>query len=240
MKILQLGNGGGLDFMKTNSAFLIEEDDSYILVDCGFNIMERLQREEYNKSNSFEISKITDVFITHGHFDHIGSLETLIYHCYFKLNHVLNVLVPDNLYSFIKNINQVYVGSQIINSTVCNIDSISIYSKVKCNGFSVSFKRVYHGNEEAYGFFFSKDRHGIFISGDTKANPSIEEFVNSEIKDKKIYKCLIYHDFSNFNVPSRNIHACESDFEAEYSEDFKNKVTKYHNNEKFNEDWIEF
>jgi len=50
-------------------------------------------------------------------------------------------------------------------------------------------------------------------------------------------KAMIFHDFSNWNAPSKQIHACESDFEAEYSQEFKDRVIKYHNGEDFDESW---
>ena len=51
-------------------------------------------------------------------------------------------------------------------------------------------------------------------NGDTKASKKFEELLFNiaeelGVKDEDI---VVYHDFSNFNIPSRNIHTCESDF----------------------------
>ena len=92
MKIKQLGNGGGIASAlegHVNSAFLIdlyEDHSEYLLFDCGYNIMKRLE-EEQRDNEHFEIAKIKHVIISHKHDDHCGNLETLIYWNYFKNNY---------------------------------------------------------------------------------------------------------------------------------------------------------
>ena len=85
MTIQQIGNGGGLS-PSTNSSFLINGN---LLVDCGRNIYDKLH--ELNIISFKDDKTITDVFITHTHDDHIGSLSALIYFNYFIKNKITNV-----------------------------------------------------------------------------------------------------------------------------------------------------
>ena len=237
MKIKQLGNGGGLDYMQTNSSFLIENDGKYILIDCGFNIMERLQREEDTDDN-FKISKITDVFITHNHADHVGNLETLIFYSFFKLGNILSIHVPDEMKN-INGINKTLVGGSMQRTTICEVLITSCYTPYKTNSMKVAATPVYHCDDSAYGFIITSKGNCVFISGDTKANANIEERVLDRMQKETVDpdKTLFFHDFSNWNAPSRNVHACESDFEIEYSKEFKDKIIKYHHGGEFNKEW---
>ena len=70
MKIKILGSGSAFDIEKTNSSFLVDDK----LVDWGYNVFTKLRKENID---------VDKVFITHTHFDHIGSLETLAYYNFF-------------------------------------------------------------------------------------------------------------------------------------------------------------
>jgi hypothetical protein len=42
-------------------------------------------------------------------------------------------------------------------------------------------------------------------------------------------KCLIFHDYSFWDAPSRQVHACDSDVDVEYSALFVSQAIMYHN-----------
>ena len=241
MKIMQLGNGGGLDFNQTNSAFLIKmTNDDYCLVDCGFNIMQKLKQVE-DEDDNFEIKKIKVVLITHNHADHTGNLETLIFYNYFINNKVMKVFLPKEILELYKGINKVYEGSTMVNKQIVDLKEVWYTDKIYniFNNVEMKCLQVEHKAELTYGYvIYTNDVNGtsFFISGDTKATPRIEEFVNN-FKSKSSRKMLVFHDFSNWNAPSKQVHCCESDFEAEYSDEFKKDVIKYHNGMDFNGNW---
>lgn len=238
MKIKQLGNGGGFDFNQTNSSFLISPDDKeteYLLFDCGFNVMARLQNEE----DPIDISKINNVFISHMDEDHVGNLKMLIYWRYFMLQKPTNVvcssLLNEKLISYLDEMNKELIGSQ---STVANMYTITTISNLSNE---VGFWRMqttptFHGSIVCNGLIISSEaRKGIFISGDTKSSKIIEDVVKKyEYKNGNILK---FHDYSNWDCVTRNVHACRTDYGIEYSEEFQKDTIKYHTGENFNKGW---
>jgi len=256
MRILQLGNGGGLNPLLTNSAFLIDigvkDKHEYILFDCGFNIMERLIKGE--EKEEFLIKDIKHVYISHNDEDHIGSIQTFIYWQFFKNKVVVNLFSGPYILNFeATDINKLMVGGLIEETTIVNIlinrsyniessrilPSFTINNEVFC--YMVS---AYHGRRDCYGLLIAMKDEVIFISGDTKANHNIERHVNLILKnyqDEKLrpkLKSLYFHDYSVWDAPSRNFHACRSDFSVEYSEEFQKKCIKYHTGvDNFESDW---
>ena len=69
-----LGTGSAFIPENTNTSFLLL--NGKILVDCGYNVFQKLM-SDYKRQLAKELRY---VFITHGHDDHIGSLQTLIYY----------------------------------------------------------------------------------------------------------------------------------------------------------------
>ena len=236
MKVLQIGNGGGLNPLSTNSSFLVMPDeatDDMILVDCGYNVMQKLI--ELENDSKIRIATIKTVFITHDDDDHIGSLQTLIYWNYFKNGVVMDVIVHDSIANRLEAVNNLLVDGVV---TPTNIVEIITH---KGNGAVITkyslfyIVKGYHGAREAYGVCISNSNSTVFISGDTKANRTIEERVSKVVGDNK---ALYYHDYSYWDDESKNVHACKTDFNREYSEEFRNKLIKYHTNDPIKIEWV--
>jgi len=242
MKILQLGNGGGLDIDQTNSSFLIDFNDEYLLFDCGFNIMQKLL--ELDKDNtSFKISKIKWIYISHDHADHIGNLETLIYYKYFILkDEPVNILLSPFNDSEIKLYlpkNDELKSGRLVNAGMYITNNLSQYHFLKIDDmFQISPFNSYHPGSNSSGIILkhspkNNEFKTIMITGDTKALENIESLSFR-------HECeLVFHDYSYWNNPSRNVHACDSDIESEYSEDFRNQLIRYHTGDdiNFKKDW---
>jgi len=245
MKIKQLGNGGGLNPLLTNSSFLIDlhgDDSSYLLFDCGFNVMAKLLELE-SQDEDFKIANIDYVFLSHLHDDHVGNYETLIYWNFFKNNKKMTTLAAsEEVHTYVGN------KSSLILETG-KLKNVSIFESYSVDNFSsidnIHFVSTYcdHGSSVSNGLVilhnekYTKKNTMIFISGDTKALPAIEDRVNSLVKKYQIEKSLFFHDFSNWNAPTRNVHACEGDFTVEYSKEFQDSCIKYHTAEDFNKKW---
>jgi len=228
MKIKQIGNGSGLNVNETNSSFLIEANDELLLIDCGFNVPQKLF--EMHKNNEIDITKLKNVFITHGHSDHFGGLETLIFKMYFEYNIVLHIGLPSTeCLAQIRLLNKIYESSSIKSRKLTH--SFMYANNETLKNLSITSFENNHKVIESYGFII-KDNNlkSIAISGDTKAFCEFEELS----KDCD----LIYHDFSKWDCPSRNVHACKSDIEAEYTKEFINRLKFYHNDETFDTKWI--
>lgn len=246
MKIKQLGNGGGLDYNKTNSSFMIEyQRDSFLLVDCGYNIFAKLCKMHDDENDPFDLTKLTDVYITHNHDDHIGSLTALIFHQYFMNGVVLNIRsfkCNSLLNTYLSTLcNTELVGGVLVKSTMYNL---SLDSTFKISNDNCTLIRGNHQVIESWGIHiggktYVSDPTGvsIFISGDTKASEIIETDVLKASDPGS--RVMILHDFSLWNAVSKNVHACENDVAIEYSNKFKEAMYKYHTGLDFNEDWVD-
>jgi ribonuclease BN (tRNA processing enzyme) len=247
MRILQLGNGGGLNPLMTNSSFLIdigyENKPEYILFDCGFNIMERLIKGE--EAKEFLIKDISTVFISHNDDDHIGNLQTFIYWQYFKNQISLKIISSHGILNIAEDkFNKLMFGGLMTYTKLVDI-KIHEESNLGYNDPKVFFGhkngdtflyliKSYHGDKNCYGLMIFQRDELIYISGDTKAHQKIESAINlisgfyMKENNVKISNFLLFHDYSNWNAPSRNVHACIGDFTIEYSKEFQEKCIKYH------------
>jgi ribonuclease BN (tRNA processing enzyme) len=73
MKILTVGCGNAFSKINFNQSFLLEENGKTLLIDCGSKIISAL---DYL---SIDIKKIDNIYISHAHSDHIGSLEEIAF-----------------------------------------------------------------------------------------------------------------------------------------------------------------
>ena len=241
MKIKQLGNNGGLgDPTQTNSSFLIDlhnDQSEYLLFDCGYNVMARLVEEEANDPN-FEIAKIKHLVISHKHDDHCGNMETLIYWNHFKNNVQMNIYVAcKGLAKTVKDTRKIEDNFKTIKAkTYESLTIVRPFSSVLIGSLLVFFYPAFHGAKPAIGLHLEDGTRSIYISGDTKANKVLEGALG--VKRIKKPATLIFHDYSNWDDESKNVHACATDFEREYSQAFKDKAIKYHTgNPDFNKGW---
>lgn len=244
MEIKQLGNGGGFDFNQTNSSFLInvknenreEAKDTYLLFDCGYNVMAKLQ------NSGIDISKIDNVFISHMDEDHIGNLKMLIYYRYFihkqKTNIIYSTKISKQIKEYLIDMDNELIGGQSINAKMITFDPVNEDSINTYGTWALYTTSIHHGKLQGAGaIIFSKGtKKGFFISGDTKASATIEKEVNKQIKQHDL-TLLKFHDFSNWDCVTRNVHACNADYEIEYSTEWRKTTIKYHNGEPFNEKW---
>ncbi|RLI52516.1 MAG: hypothetical protein DRP09_17755 [Candidatus Thorarchaeota archaeon] len=248
MKIKQLGNNGGLgDPTKTNSSFLIDLHDDhseYLLFDIGYNVMARLVEEELNDPH-FEIAKIKYLVVSHKHDDHCGNLETLIYWNHFKNNVQMDIYVAcKDLAKTVKDTRKIVDNFKVIKAKT--YESLTVIPKkpnfdrptTYIRDIEVYFNKGFHGAKRAIGMYIvDNTENSFYISGDTKAHKSVET-ASSQLLKEYLPADLIFHDFSNWDDESKNVHACATDFEREYSEEFKSKVIKYHTGSNdFNHDW---
>lgn len=246
MRIKQIGNGGGLNPLLTNSSFLIdlhEDGSSYLLFDCGFNIMARLIELENEENENFSISNIDYVFLSHLHDDHVGNYETLIYWNFFKNNKkMITLAASEEVHKYVgTKSNYILETGKLKNVGIFESRSVDNYDLIK--NITLVSTKCDHGSSVSNGLIilymekYDVSPSMIFISGDTKALPDIENKVNYSVERHSIDDFVFFHDFSNWNAPTRNVHACEGDFTVEYSKEFQDSCIKYHTAEDFNEEW---
>ena len=158
MKVLQIGNGGGLNPLSTNSSFLVMPDettDDMILVDCGYNVMQKLI--ELEDDSKIRIATIKTVFITHDDDDHIGNLQTLIYWNYFKNGVVMDVIVHFSLVKRLNVVNNILKNNVVIPSKIVKLLPYTGNDTVFTDYCTFPLVEGYHGAREAHGVCISNN-----------------------------------------------------------------------------------
>ena len=69
----------------------------------------------------------------------------------------------------------------------------------------------------------------VSITGDTIACYDVLKEYNRCINDIRFKKYKMYHDYSNWNEPSMNVHACSSNIVAMYPKEMIDDLCFYHN-----------
>lgn len=90
MKVEVLGTGGAISDLPT--AYLINENT---LVDCGMEIVKNLIKNK-------KIDKITNLFITHFHMDHVSGLELFVFYKRFYSKEAFTVYAGKDFLNFYK------------------------------------------------------------------------------------------------------------------------------------------
>lgn len=181
MKLLFLGKGGSNNQLQGNTSAYFIEDKSLFLIDCGENIFERILKQEL-------LNGIDDVylFITHTHSDHVGSIGSLLFHCYFVKKIKLNIVLPSNAlhYNDVRELLRIYGA----NEDWYNIIEPNKLDN-KYNSFnSIEYMSTKHVEQlHCYGILFHTSSGIVYYSGDTKEIDNIKELIKSGEKIDKIY-----------------------------------------------------
>lgn len=243
MKIRQIGNGSAFNYTMTNSSFVVENDNEFLLIDCGYNVFGKL-RELEKKDSLFPLSSLTRVFITHMDDDHVGSLKTLIYHQFFANGIIMDIYAKNEVYVALKN----YLGdvSHVMDSKAQYIencfyklynDAPQLEPRLTCtSNILINTIKASHG-KPCYGIRIrdTNNNKTILVSGDSKATMGFyRELKHSIMRGENI---LAYHDYSKRNVEPAQVHACEEDFNLLYN-DYQDVIIKYHNDDiNYNKEW---
>lgn len=243
MKVKQLGNGGAFNYQMPNSAFLIENQDKYLLFDCGYSVYAELRKQD--EAGDIALKKLGSIYISHMDDDHMGSLKTLLYYQYFVNGITVKVYahaeVFDAVQELLRKTNLKLEHGKYVKTPI--VEVVRLYSFVKegiLGEVMVGLNsRISHCNHHTtcYGLSLENPKTGaiLFISGDTKAAPEIADTIDN-ILSKKV-SCKIFHDFSHWDCEGAQVHACKSDTERLYSQEVRDAITWYHNDEPFDGNW---
>ena len=151
LRLTFLGTGSAIPTKKHNhTAFLISYRDENLLFDCG----EGTQRQ-FRYAN-LSPTKITRIFLTHWHGDHIlgipGLLQTLALNNY---NKKLYIYGPKGTKHFMEKLFETFVFVGNINHEIKEIDSNKV---LETSDFIVEAGRTTHGTESLCYSFIEKTK----------------------------------------------------------------------------------
>lgn len=241
MKIKQIGNGGAFNYKETNSSFLIENNDKYLLFDCGHSVYQKLR--ELDEKGEISLKDLQSVYISHFDDDHIGSLKTLIYYQYFVNQIVLDIIVAEELYHemtlFLKYLDGYNEDFQKVPAQLYDIYSICDYIHTEYNGMMLDKIQCNH-HIPCFGLNITDENKErmIIISGDTTAIESLDYFYFSTKSNNPEMDIIVFHDYSNWDCPEKQVHMCKTNMEQTYNKDFINILNFYHNDDpNYNKEW---
>jgi len=196
MRIQVLGCGGAFSPEIGNSSIILWDGiGKGFLIDCGYTVYPILKKKNL-------INKIDKIYITHRHGDHIGSLDTFLYHKRFLLSQKVTFYGLSDHLEYLKLIDPGFANDAEAYFKF-NSDDIKTMSVRHCEGMPC---------EAFYNF-------GLLYSGDTA-----ESLLDTpQAKDAK----LILHEVA-FNETA-SVHS-PFNVLARAADDVKKKTWLYHYN----------
>lgn len=220
MDLIFLGRGSAFNTCEgNNSAYFIDNNELF-LIDCGESVFERIIERKLLDGVS-----CVNVFITHTHSDHIGSIGSLIMYCYYVLKIGVNIIVSrDSLYN-----DDIVDLARIFGCTsdMYRIVYVEDYSNKYTLFNSVKYVKTNHVLQiSSYGILFNTDNGIVYYSGDTSDLDNIIDLINSGVVIDKIYVDTTSSDVAN------NVHVYIGNLYELIPIDLRDKVYCMHVNDK--------
>lgn len=221
-----IGKGSAFNTKLGNTSACIKNNDSFILIDCGGTVFNKLK--ELNLLNNV---KNLYIIVTHTHPDHVGSLGDVIFYSYYILKHRPTILFPN------KEFMEVFLASVGVSPEMYyhNGSDLIYINDEKIGEFGVEFFKSSHVSTiPAYGFAMKLNGSKFYYSGDS--NHISEEVINSLISGEldRIYQDTCGLDYEG------NSHLSLNKLSSVIPEEVKSKVYCMHLDEHITEEQIEF
>ena len=162
---------------KPTSSYCINDS---ILVDCGEGTL-----KNYKKCN-INIDKISNIFITHLHGDHVLAIVNIVYSKIWPYLHgdknKINIYGPLGTKNFLKKLLNVLLFEHKNNNIhdIYNIIEIKDYSQtISVENLNVSCFKLKHGSLVDIGYIFKEKNFSVGFSGDCIRTKNLEEFVKN-------------------------------------------------------------
>ncbi|MCT8975422.1 MBL fold metallo-hydrolase [Clostridium sp. CX1] len=160
MQILNfIGRGSAFNTQEGNTSSYIKQEKNMLLLDCGENIFTRIMEK-----GLMENIKNMYVLITHLHPDHVGSLGTLIFYCYYIKKIKVN-LIYEKEYELVKMLQLQGAANFLYNIRKAEetegLESLDILQLKP-------FKMEHASEIDSFGYHIEfKDNKKVFYAGDT-------------------------------------------------------------------------
>lgn len=180
-----IGRGSAFNVKEGNNSAYLKDNGELILLDCGEGIFERiLEKEILNDVTSLNI------FITHMHSDHVGSLSSLLYYCFYMKKIVPKVYsADDKLLDLLKILGNVE-GRDF------EFIKLKIEENVSIGAVKISPVKVEHiDSANCYGYLIDYKNKLIWYSGDCRG---VSDIINKyDIDEFYQDTCLAHYEGNN-------------------------------------------
>lgn len=188
MKITVLGNNG--PYPKAGSAcsgYLLENDNTKVLIDCGNGILSRLQKV-------CNINDLDAIIITHLHSDHVSDMFILKYAIGLnKTNNETNLSLP--VYT---STDDEYLIDNMNYNDSFTVNNLSEEKEIDINGLKFKFKRNNHP-VETYAVKVTDGLKTLVYSSDTAYYEGFGDFIKGA--DTLICECGVLEKDRKSDTP---------------------------------------
>ncbi|WP_027626515.1 MBL fold metallo-hydrolase [Clostridium lundense] len=155
LKLNFLGRGSAFNIKEGNTSAYIKNGKDFILLDCGEDIFERI----INNNLLNDVSNVYAI-ITHLNSDHVGSLSSLIYYCYYIKKITPNIYFPGAELQQLLNLMGHYKEFNL------TLPEVAINFNI--NNICFKFIQVTHIEKmNCYGIIIKDEDSLIYYSGDS-------------------------------------------------------------------------
>ena len=181
MDLTFLGRGAGFNPDEGSTSAYFVDSGELFLIDCGESIFHSIWQQKILDSVS-----ALNVFITHTHSDHVGSLGSLMLYSFAIVKIHVNLIIDKNVgyLSSLKSLMGIFglLENMYKFADTASLDGkYSLFSKVR-------YIKATHSKElEACSVLFETDRGLVFYSGDLNDPAPVIELINSGRRIDKMY-----------------------------------------------------
>lgn len=210
-----LGRGSGFNPKEGDTSAFIKEGDHLYLFDCGGTVFGKLLENNILENGL----RFVDIFITHTHSDHVGSLGNLILYLYYKLNIKAKVYCFDDRILPLLRINHIEVEMY----DYIHLSEYNQYEYIDISlDMSLAYNRTVHGDAIASSFTVRYKNNVFFYSGDSAIKSY--DWINNLISQADTE--AVFLDSSNGDYPG--IHASIDDIYKNIPSEYRQKVWCMH------------
>jgi len=140
--------------------------DDHVLIDAGFDIYHQLKR--YSNESGWKITNLSDILITHSHFDHICGIPDLTK--IYNLPKKLALYAPKSTMTAIRN----YFGVVL---TALKQEVVKAGKSFSIGNLQITFFEVEHGRTPTYGIKVKGNKILAYIPDFSRIRPSSKQII---------------------------------------------------------------
>lgn len=182
-EICFLGTGGAVATKeRDNMSFLIDHDETLILVDCSGTVIQKIKKFNYDPR------KVTSILVTHIHPDHIYGLPSFV-HSLMLDKCLIRLFGSKEAVQFCQDLLDLYhlrdekIKARIEFVSLNPGENFELKESLQC----VCYKVPHSSSSLAYRFRFEEEKKELLYSGDTPLNPLL--FKEASGVDYLIHDC---------------------------------------------------